>query len=378
MRDAADEMRAAAGELQRQSPTSAAERGEKAAAQLRRLEQQIQGSSPEARQRAAGELQLEAQQIADEQRRIAGAVDRLGKDSGAPDADAWRRLAGDKESLADRVDELQRAMERLGSGSKQGGTPAASGAATRDAGAAARDLEEQRIARRMREGAKDMREASGALTPGRSGKAAPRPRADVEQQLARALDGVAERLGGTRGDAADLSRRLDETRAIRDRLDGLERQIRDAQSKEAASRQGRGASAPSSPSASGSASSEGQGGSESQRLQQEYGREMQRARETLSRLERGSAGGAVGGSTPEEPERTAAELGTEAFKQDFSKWESLRKDVDSALERYEASIVATAARRSLQDRLSAGGSDRVPDAYRRLIARYYESLARKK
>jgi hypothetical protein len=28
--------------------------------------------------------------------------------------------------------------------------------------------------------------------------------------------------------------------------------------------------------------------------------------------------------------------------------------------------------------LSAGGSDRVPDEYRQLIARYYESLARKK
>jgi hypothetical protein len=318
--------------------------------------------------------------MADEQRRIAGAVDRLEKGNGTPDADAWRRLAGDKESLADRVDELQRAIERLGSGSKSGTTPGASGTATRDASGAARDLEEQQIARRMREGAKDMRDTPNAsAAPGRSGKAAPRPRADAEQQLSRALDGVAERLGGAGGNAADLSRRLDETRAIRDRLDRLERQIREAQSKEAARRQGRGASPSSgSPSAAGMPSADGQSGSESQRLQQEYGREVQRARETLSRLERGSAGGAFGGSTPEEPERTSSELGTEAFKQDFSNWESLRKDVDSALERYEASIVATAARKSLQDRLSAGGSDRVPDAYRRLIARYYESLARKK
>jgi hypothetical protein len=366
MRDAAEQMRAASGELQRQSPTSAAERGEKAAAQLRRLEQQIQANNPEARQRAAGELQLEAQQIADEQRRIASAVERLEKSNGTPDADAWRRLAGDKETLAERVDELQRAAERLGAG-KQDGMPEGSGSANRDASAAGRDLKDQQIARRMRETAKDMREAPAAgAAPGRSGKAAPRPKADAEQQLARALDGIADRLGGTRGDAADLARRLDETRAIRERLDQLERQIREAESKEAAGRQGRGAG------------SGDQSGGESQRLQQEYGREVQRARETLSRLERGGAGGAVGGSTPEEPQRTASELGTEAFKQDFSKWESLRKDVDSALERYEASIVATAARKSLQDRLSAGGSDRVPDAYRRLIARYYESLARKK
>jgi hypothetical protein len=52
--------------------------------------------------------------------------------------------------------------------------------------------------------------------------------------------------------------------------------------------------------------------------------------------------------------------------------------VDSALDRYEASVIARAARKGLEDRLSAGGSDRVPEDYRRLIARYYESLARKK
>ena len=37
-----------------------------------------------------------------------------------------------------------------------------------------------------------------------------------------------------------------------------------------------------------------------------------------------------------------------------------------------------AVKSSLRDRLSAGGNDRVPDAYRKLIARYYEALARKK
>jgi hypothetical protein len=41
-------------------------------------------------------------------------------------------------------------------------------------------------------------------------------------------------------------------------------------------------------------------------------------------------------------------------------------------------VIATAARRGLQDRLNAGGSDRAPDDYRQVIARYYESLAKKK
>ncbi len=107
-------------------------------------------------------------------------------------------------------------------------------------------------------------------------------------------------------------------------------------------------------------------------------RNCRRARESLSRLERAAPGSGLGGTTPEQHEWSGVDKGTEAFKQDFSKWESLRKDVDSALERYEASVIARAARKSLQDRLSAGGSDRVPDDYRQLIARYYESLAQNK
>ena len=114
MRDAAEQMRSAAGELQRQSPATAADRGERAAAGLRRLEQQMRRDNPEAQQRAAGEVRLEAQQIADEQRRIAGEAARLAKGTDAANADAWRRLSGEKDKLADRVDALQRTAEQLG------------------------------------------------------------------------------------------------------------------------------------------------------------------------------------------------------------------------------------------------------------------------
>ena len=103
-----------------------------------------------------------------------------------------------------------------------------------------------------------------------------------------------------------------------------------------------------------------------------------RARIALPARARLARHGTRRGDAPSSTSGVAVDKGTEAFKQDFSKWESLRKDVDSALDRYEASVIARAARKSLQDRLSAGGSDRVPDDYRRLIARYYESLARKK
>ncbi len=385
MRDASEQMRSAAGELQRQSPSTAADRGERAAADLRRLEQQMRRDNPEAQRQAAGEARLEAQQIADEQRRIASEAARLEKSADSANRDAWRRLSGEKETLADRVDALQRAAERLaaeGTSPPQGksGQPAT----------AAKEIARQQIAGRIRETARKMREAAAAEgAAGRAGKPAPlQGAADAEQQIARALDRIVDDLGGGTADAADLSRELDESRAIRDRLDRLERQVREADARSAAGRQGQSPSAssgqgPSTSSGQGRASGSGAGaspasGEAAQRLREEYAKALQGARESLSRLERGSPGAALGGGSPEEHQWSGVDKGTEAFKQDFSKWESLRKDVDSALDRYEASVIARAARKGLQDRLSAGGSDRVPEDYRRLIARYYESLARKK
>ena len=80
-------------------------------------------------------------------------------------------------------------------------------------------------------------------------------------------------------------------------------------------------------------------------------------------------------STPETHEFSRSAPGTEAFKQDYSGWEMLRRDVDLAMERYEASLSQRLNRPASSDRLDAGGSDRVPDAYRQSIARYYQSLA---
>jgi hypothetical protein len=362
LRGASDRMRSAATELERQDPESAADRAGQAAEALRRLEQQMRSDSPEGRQRAAGELRMEAQQIANEQRRIASEAGRLERGTGAADADAWRRLAGEKEKLADRVDGLQRSAEQLKSGQKQH-----EGAPAKDT---ARQLEQQRIADRMREGASDMRASPGAKPGGQS-----RDMAAREQQIARDLDQVADRLNAGGDRAEDLSRELDQAQALRKRLDSLERRIREAEAKAASGRQGTGRAGSGQSGAPAGANPQS---TELQQLREAYGKELQRTGEALSKLERGAPGAGLGGVSPENHEWSVTDQGTEAFKQDFSQWQALRKDVDSALERYEASIVARASRKSLQDRLSGGGSDRAPDAYRRLIARYYESLARKK
>ena len=67
--------------------------------------------------------------------------------------------------------------------------------------------------------------------------------------------------------------------------------------------------------------------------------------------------------------------GTEAFKQDYAAWQSLTAGVDRALERAETSAAARLSSALTRDRLRAGGSERVPDAYRRQVSRYFEALA---
>jgi hypothetical protein len=386
MRDAAEQMRNAASDLRREDPNAAAQSSEKAAEQLRRLEQQMRDRNAGAQQKAAGELQLEAQQIAQEQRRIAAEAERLDKSQGGATAEARRRLADEKERLAGRVDELQRAA-------RQEARRDPKGAGAGPMGAAAKELESQQLGQRMRESAKGMRAAADG-EPGKEGPgptdgkdkpaAAPKNTAGAEQQIARALDRIVDTLGGgASADARRLSDQLDQTREIRERLNRLEQQMREAEARQrAAGQPGQQAGRSGREGAQGQqgsrgSSGEGQGG-ELQKLQQEYQRELQRARDAVRQLTDAPPQSGAGTSTPEEHEFSRSAPGTEASKQDRSGWESLRKNVDSALERYEASVSQRLARKLSADTLSAGGSDRVPESYRRQIARYYESLARVK
>ena len=82
-------------------------------------------------------------------------------------------------------------------------------------------------------------------------------------------------------------------------------------------------------------------------------------------------------STPEEHQWSRSAPGTEAWKQDYAKWDALSKDVTQALERYESNTAERLSRALTADRLRAGGSDRVPDSYQQRIAKYFESLAKR-
>ena len=64
-----------------------------------------------------------------------------------------------------------------------------------------------------------------------------------------------------------------------------------------------------------------------------------------------------GGSTPEGAGGVFAAPGTEAFKQDFAKWEDLRRQATQALEQAEASLSKKLQAKQAKDRLAAGSED---------------------
>jgi hypothetical protein len=381
MRDAQEQMRNAASQSQKDDAKGAAATGEEAARQLRKAEAQMQNGSPDAKRRALGDLQLESQQIAEAQRRVANEAEQLDREGGGA-ADARRRLAGEKEKLADRVDALQQAAQRLGTDQKT--DPKAPPAGASAAGEAAHDLAAQAVGQRMRTGAQGLRDAKG-------GKMAP-----GEQQLADALDKVARKMngadaGGAKGDTQKIADQLDEVRDARERLARLDKQMKEAQ--QAAQNGARGqdgargqeagrAQAPGRAGRSGPEGQRGQGGSQGDgqggdvaRLQQDYNKELRRTRDLMDRLQRGNpeSGGRM--TTPEEHEWSRSAPGTEAFKQDYAAWQTLSADVARALERAESSVANRLSNAAAKDRLRAGGSERVPDAYRQRVSKYFESIA---
>ena len=389
MREISEEMRNAAGDLRRQDPQQASARGSKVGEQLRGIEQRMQGARPDERRRAAGDLRLEAQQIADAERRLANEVSRTA--AGAGGEDARRKLAGEQERLADRTQRLGESVRQLAQSGEADERQAMS--------EAGREIEKQRIAERMRESAQAMRAGGDPKATAEASRAA-----TTAEELARALDEVAGRLGdatgGRDGETARLSEQLSRTQELRDRLSRLERSMGELQ-KQGAQEQGakgaKGASgaqgANSEKSPDGQQSGERQPGSQGQdgstgqqgssgggrgsveRLQRDVDNQLRDAQRLAEELQREHPGMEKGGTTPEQWQRSVSAPGTEGFKQDFAKWESLKKNLLVALEQTESKLADQLRARETRERLNAGRHDAVADTYRELVDRYYQSLA---
>ena len=374
LRQISEEMRNAAGDLRREDPQQASARGAKAGEALRDIEQRMQGARPEDRKRAVGDLQLEARQLADAERRLGNEASRTAQ--GQSGEDARRRLAAEQERLADRTERLGESVKQLAEGS---GTQPDEKQAMSEAG---RELDRQKTADRMRDTAQ-------AIRQGRPGDQKAGGAAD---EIARTLDKVADQLGaaGDRdAESSRLSDQLSRAQELRDRLGRLQRSMDElAKSNEGQQANGRTGEQANRPAAQpgqpgqpgqegspqpGSAGAGGRGSVE--QLQRDVDNQMRDAQRLADDMQRENPGMQKGGTTPEQWQRSVSAPGTEAFKQDFAKWESLKKNLLVALDQTESQLSDQLRARENRERLNAGRHDAVTDTYRALVDRYYQSLA---
>jgi hypothetical protein len=390
LREAAEDMRRAASGLQQQDPASASQSADRALERLRQAELGLRGATADDRRRRLGDLQLETRQLADAERRVAGEMQRASESPAG--SDARRQAAADQERLAARADRLERQLRDLSGQASPGAEREAVGRATRD-------LEGQRVADRMRQAARGVREGpaagatattttpqpeGGGATSG-SGETPSQPGRDGAQ-IARALDDIAAQLDAARdadrGNAQRLSDELGQARDLRDRLAEVERSLEQLRA------EGRGEPQPADGSPRREAEPRGApadearaagtpppgGEAEVGRLQRQLAGQL---RETWERVEALSRDNPElrGPATPEQWQPSVSAPGTEAFKQDFARWESLKASLLLALERVEHNLAAQLREQETRDRLNAGASDAVPDDYRAVVERYYRSLA---
>jgi hypothetical protein len=373
-------MRQAASNLRDGKLNDASAQSGQALDRLRSAEQQMRQARAGAP--ALGDLQMEAQQVADAQRQIAR--DAASPAGGQPTAKAkpgvadgnrpgdptMRRLAGEKERLADQVEHLAQGLKSAAS------SPSLEGRQRQAIDAVNRDLDRLQLPRQMRDQAAAMRapEQGDVNRP---------PSAAGEQDLARTLGRVADRLASAAGsrEAQQASEQLGQTRETRDRLAQLERKMSELQRQAAGGATDARAGSASSTDASQTGKAMGTSGGDAtgdraaalKRLQDEWARELRRAAEQLNGL--GRDGGGIG-LTPE-GQRARSPLSAPGFHQDFSKWEQLSREVNAGLERAETVLTSKLREQQARDRLQAQSTQRAPEQYRRLVEQYYQSLAKK-
>lgn len=339
-----EDMQGAASELRRENPLEASARGTRAADRLRDLEQQLRGAQPDDRRLALGELQFESRQLADAQRRLAG--DQAAAGGGNDRADRSRRLAAEQERLAERTARLENGVRQLAGAARDADSRERS--ALQDA---VREIEAQRPSQRM----------------GSAARAEQQPGAGPEgEEIARVLDRLADRLGVAGGldeDSARLTEELSRVRQLREELTDLDQQLsalRGRSDDPTSAARGRGG--------------QRAGGEPVGEMNGDAQEAWQTARDLLNELQREDR---LESLTPEAksfiPGRSAP--GTESWKQDFARWDELKVQVGAALERAEQDAADRLRDQPSGDRLNAGATQMVPEAYRRLVERYYRALA---
>ena len=354
LREASEDMRAAASDLRREAPDQARDRSARALDRLNAAERGLREAGPDEQRRAAGDAQLDARQLADRQRQLAEQTARLGAKGSE---DARRRLAGEQQRLGERADALDQRVKQLAD------APTGDRASRERMAGAARAAEKARVGDKMRAAADQVRRGDAKVSDGESQRA-----------IARQLDQLADAVSGTPAAGQDQEGRqladdLSKAKQLREHLSDLQRQIEKAGTdpSQAGDRSARGSR--------GQPRGEGEQGRRLAELQREYLETLREAGDLGQQLQQASPGSGRAMSTPVDQQMVASAPGTQAFKQDFAKWESLHKEIALGLEKLEAALSQRVVERAARERLRTGGVDRVPDGYRATVERYYRALA---
>jgi hypothetical protein len=341
LQQASEDMQHATSELRRDNPQEASARGTRAAERLRELEQRLRGAQPDQRRRALGELELESRQLAEAQRRVSNQSGTAGASPAERD-DQARRRASEQERLAGRAERLEQSVRQL-AGAGRDGDPRERAAVDQ----AAAEVDKQRLSQRMREAARPERQGSDGRQDG--------------EQIARALERLADKLGAAGGEGAasqELSAELSRLRQLREELATLDRRLTEMKN---GGTQGRGQQ-------NGRGAQPGGAGQDAGAQQP-----WNEARELLNEMRREDDSLVPPQADGFNPGRSAP--GTEAWKQDFAKWEELKAQLSAALEWSEQTTAERLRQQQSRDRLNAGASQSVPESYRRLVDKYYRALA---
>ena len=297
--------------------------------------------------------------------------------------------------MADRARRLQESLKQLGQSAEAG-----------------KELERQGVPDRMQKSADAMRAAADRGPGTARGNTAPpgqsptleEARGQVGAQLdaARALDKTADRLasagGGSKdGESGKLSSQLARTQELQERLNQLSEQMKRLGSQGApggAGRDGRGqqgpgtargasdARTPGETGRAGEGQSGGGGGTgtDAARLREDAQRAMQETRDLMEQLRREDPNFSRGGMgfTFEGQGLTTSAPGTEAFKQDFARWEDLRRQATLALENAQSTLSKKLQARESKERLAAGADDKAPAEYQKQVDDYFKAIAAKK
>ena len=371
-----DDLRRAMSELRRQDTQHARTRGEEALEAMRRLEQRLRGESEGGRLAALAELQLEAQQLADAQRRVADETGQVDADNRS--RESRFRLADEKDDLADRVDTLTRALDH------RAGDPSTADQVDVGVRAARDELEREAVGQRMREGADSLRRRV-AESPPTGTELGGDGLVEEETALADVLARVAAQLRRAIGQdeaAQRLAAQVEAARELRQSLEQLQQGLDGRQPPQTQQVAAQSASAGADPQGSeaGRPSSEAPGdsrvgGGAWAGLRRAYLGRLEQSRELLDALRRQSPELDRDLEQWAQPWQTMSASGTEAFKQEFESWESLRRNLETALQQFEAERSQELSAGEIRDRLSAGSEEPLPERYRRLVDQYYRALA---